>query len=192
MVRVFFSAVVAAAPSSQYDGGYSRQRAGEGGRCSARGSGSDSVSDQWEDGNRRPFPTGYANREWPGARSAWRAFPMANERADGEAYLQWQLLGNVERQSDARRVTGGLEGLSRWCHPGKKSSRTALKNAEQRRGSTLHTHHYTSVWTFLWLYRNIIIIIDNIELGCLSYLISLKAKGVLTGCSSGFWRFNPT
>lgn len=29
MVRVFFSAVVAAASSSQYDGGFSRQRAGE-------------------------------------------------------------------------------------------------------------------------------------------------------------------
>lgn len=141
MVRVFFSAVVAAAHSSQYDGGYCRQRAGEGGRCSARGSGSDSGSDQSEDGNRRPFPTGHANREWPGARSAWRAFPAANERADGEAYLRWQLLGNVERQSDARRVTGGLEVLSRWCHPGKKTSRTAPINAEHNGEVPRHTRN---------------------------------------------------
>lgn len=141
MVRVFFSAVVAAAPSSQYDGGYSRQRAGEGGRCSARGSGSDSGSNQWDDGNRRPFPTGHANWEWPGARSAWRASPAANESADGEEYLQWQLLGNVERQSDARRVTRGLEALGRWCHPGKKAGRTALINAEHNGEVQRHTRN---------------------------------------------------
>lgn len=152
MVRVFFSAVVAAALSSQYDGGYSRLRAGEGGQCSARGPVSDSGSDQWENRNRRPFPTGHANREWPRARSAWRAFPAANERADEEAALQWQLLGNVERQSDARRVTRGLEGLSRWCHPGEKTSTTALINAEHNGEVQRHTRTTTRLDELIYHY----------------------------------------
>lgn len=126
MVRVFFSAVVAAASSSQYDGGFSRQWAGEVDgvhREKHRLTAALSNGRKGKDGNFRQS-TRIGNDPEVAPRDGRLASPMNEEKkmtiSIGSFLETWR--GKVMLVC----VTDQVRTLAHWCHPGKKTDRTAL------------------------------------------------------------------
>lgn len=93
MVGVFFSAVVAAAPSSQYDGGL---RTGEADGAQREGRRLTAIRPNKRKGKDGGFPKRMltANNPQLAVRDGRPACPMSGEEDEA---LRWQLLGNVER-----------------------------------------------------------------------------------------------
>ncbi len=104
MVGVFFSAVDAAASSSQYDGGLSRQGAGEADGVWREGNRLTAAQSNGKKGKDDHFrqSTRIGNDPELAPRDGRIASPMNGERWIA---LYWQLLGNVEKWSDAGCVT---------------------------------------------------------------------------------------
>lgn len=126
MVGVFFSAVVVAASSNQYDGSL------RGGLCSTWGIPTDKGSVQWSKGKRRPLPTKHADRECPAARSSWWASSVTNERREEDGALCW--------------AATWKRGEVKWCwwYPGQAGPLAHWYQRGKRRPTSLHSPR--SLW----------------------------------------------